>query len=112
MAFEHLMFKEQPNHKENCTSTMVISPILDSPNDLNLSRRFKSFRILEKGVPMGDSMEKKISWLRSQVIGGDTEFQTPFGIRRLTYADHTASGRCLHYIEDYIIKNVLPFYGN
>ncbi|XP_031251464.1 uncharacterized protein LOC116109379 [Pistacia vera] len=64
------------------------------------------------GVPISDSSEKKLSWLRSQIIGGDVEFDSPFGKRRLTYADHTASGRCLHYIEDHIIDNVLPFYGN
>ncbi|RZC75889.1 hypothetical protein C5167_000050 [Papaver somniferum] len=57
--------------------------------------------------------EEKLNWLRSQVIGGDDfEFETPFGKRRLVYADHTASGRSLHYIETYIVKNVLPFYGN
>ncbi|KAI3952675.1 hypothetical protein MKX01_013637 [Papaver californicum] len=57
--------------------------------------------------------EEKLRWLRSQVIGGDDfEFETPFGKRRLVYADHTASGRSLHYIENYIIQNVLPFYGN
>ncbi|GJM87800.1 hypothetical protein PR202_ga03793 [Eleusine coracana subsp. coracana] len=30
----------------------------------------------------------------------------------LTYADQTASGRSLRYIEDYLVKDVLPFYGN
>ncbi|KAK3136294.1 hypothetical protein QOZ80_5BG0431100 [Eleusine coracana subsp. coracana] len=30
----------------------------------------------------------------------------------LTYADQTASGRSLRYIEDYLVKEVLPFYGN
>ncbi|MCL7036582.1 hypothetical protein MKW94_019139 [Papaver nudicaule] len=62
-----------------------------------------------------DENEKKLRWLRSQVIGGgddDLQFDTPFGKRRLVYADHTASGRSLHYIENYIIQNVLPFYGN
>ncbi|KAI3910062.1 hypothetical protein MKW92_042016 [Papaver armeniacum] len=57
--------------------------------------------------------EEKLNWLRSQVIGGDDfEFETPFGKRRLVYADHTASGRSLHYIETYIVKHVLPSYGN
>ncbi|THF98197.1 hypothetical protein TEA_016560 [Camellia sinensis var. sinensis] len=63
-------------------------------------------------MPMSDdSSEKKLSWLRSQIIGGDVEFESPFGKRRLTKADHTASGRCLHYIENHIINNVLPFYA-
>ncbi|XP_073013646.1 uncharacterized protein [Typha latifolia] len=58
-----------------------------------------------------ESMER-IAWLRSQLIGSSLEFDTPFGNRLLTYADHTASGRCLHYIEDYIIQEALPIYGN
>ncbi|XP_043719461.1 probable cysteine desulfurase [Telopea speciosissima] len=59
-----------------------------------------------------DPPQTKLAWLRSQVIGESVEFDTPFGKRRLTYADHTASGRGLRYIEDFIINNVLPFYGN
>ncbi|KAJ9564717.1 hypothetical protein OSB04_000683 [Centaurea solstitialis] len=60
---------------------------------------------------IGSSHDAKLRWLRSQIIGGMAEIQTPFGKRKLTYADHTASGRCLQYIEYYIIQNVLPFYG-
>ncbi|KAF8658081.1 hypothetical protein HU200_059546 [Digitaria exilis] len=56
--------------------------------------------------------EEKVEWLRSQLIGKDVEFDTPFGRRVLTYADQTASGRSLRYIEDYLINEVLPFYGN
>ncbi|KAG9137583.1 hypothetical protein Leryth_019768 [Lithospermum erythrorhizon] len=59
-----------------------------------------------------DPQFKKLSWLRSQIIGQNVDFISPFGKRILTYADHTASGRSLYYIEDYIINNVLPFYGN
>ncbi|XP_042518045.1 probable cysteine desulfurase [Macadamia integrifolia] len=59
-----------------------------------------------------DPPETKLEWLRSQMIGGNVEFDTPFGKCLLTYADHTASGRGLRYIEDFIANNVLPFYGN
>ncbi|CAM0909550.1 unnamed protein product [Alopecurus aequalis] len=63
----------------------------------------------EKGAAVvGD----KVEWLRSQLIGKDVEFDTPFGRRALTYADQTASGRSLSYIEEYLVKEVLPFYGN
>ncbi|XP_022774716.1 uncharacterized protein LOC111316821 isoform X1 [Durio zibethinus] len=72
----------------------------------------ESFRALEMGVPKVDSTEKKLSSLRSQISGGDAEFDSPFGTRKLTYADHTASGRSFHYIENFIVTNVLPFYGN
>ncbi|KAL7602030.1 hypothetical protein Lser_V15G22062 [Lactuca serriola] len=69
--------------------------------------------ILDKDAPeIHAPTDAKLSWLRSQIIGGSAWILTPFGRRLLTYADHTASGRCLQYIEQYIIETVLPFYGN
>ncbi|GJM87798.1 hypothetical protein PR202_ga03791 [Eleusine coracana subsp. coracana] len=65
----------------------------------------------EKASAAGTS-EDKLDWLRSQLIGKNVEFDTPFGRRMLTYADQTASGRSLRYIEDYLVKDVLPFYAN
>jgi selenocysteine lyase/cysteine desulfurase len=50
--------------------------------------------------------------VRDSVIGKDTAVLTPFGLKRLTYADYTASGRSLSFIEDYIRSKVLPMYAN
>ncbi|KAL9229739.1 hypothetical protein vseg_005174 [Gypsophila vaccaria] len=58
------------------------------------------------------SPKRKLNWLRSQIIGGETEFDSPFGRRRITYADTTATARSLRFIEDYILSSVLPYYGN
>ncbi|KAJ0041533.1 hypothetical protein Pint_27257 [Pistacia integerrima] len=100
------------NGKATSSRSSISSTKTSSQSENDLCHHSESFRIPEMGVPISDSSEKKLSWLRSQIIGGDVEFDSPFGKRRLTYADHTASGRCLHYIEDHIIDNVLPFYGN
>jgi selenocysteine lyase/cysteine desulfurase len=50
--------------------------------------------------------------IHDSVIGKDTAVETPFGLRRVTYADYTASGRSLSFIEDYIRNQVLPMYAN
>ncbi|MEY2634066.1 MAG: hypothetical protein RIS75_6 [Actinomycetota bacterium] len=50
--------------------------------------------------------------IRDGVIGDDTVIETPFGSRRVTYADYTASGRALDFIEEFITDQVLPRYAN
>lgn len=50
--------------------------------------------------------------IRESVIGDDQVMETPFGHRRVTYADYTASGRALTFIEEFITEEVLPRYAN
>jgi selenocysteine lyase/cysteine desulfurase len=57
-------------------------------------------------------MNGLVGRIRESVIGDDHLIPGPYGPKRLTYADHTASGRSLSFLEDYIRAEVLPWYAN
>ncbi len=52
-----------------------------------------------------------LEWLRSQIIGVDATIRTPYGDKPMLYADYTASGRALRFIEEYLCS-LLPLYAN
>jgi selenocysteine lyase/cysteine desulfurase len=61
---------------------------------------------------MMESDQISLEFLRSELIGKDMMIPTPFGLRRLTYADYVASGRGLGFLERHIHEHVLTTYAN
>lgn len=58
-----------------------------------------------------DSQLLDPAYLRQQIVGVDSTFETPFGERLMVYCDYTASGRCLRFVEEYL-QSLQRIYAN
>ncbi|MBC9914981.1 aminotransferase class V-fold PLP-dependent enzyme [Chitinophaga varians] len=63
-------------------------------------------------MPCESGLEDYFAVYRSHIIGQQQIFHSPFGKKRIIYADWTASGRAYGPIENMIRQEVLPFAGN
>ncbi len=61
---------------------------------------------------MSTDNERLIETIRTSIIGDDQVLDGAYGPRRVTYADYTASGRSLEFIERFIQDEVMPLYAN
>src|SRR4030067_1783486 len=48
--------------------------------------------------------QRYLEYGRRQILGNDLLFQTPYGLRNMFYADYTASGRGLSFIEEKLLR--------
>ena len=58
------------------------------------------------------SLEDYFEQFRRNIVGIDTEFETPYGTQKLLYADWIASGRMYAPIEDLMKNKFGPMVGN
>lgn len=60
---------------------------------------------------MRRSFEEVAAFIRQHEVGRRACVETPFGRRLMFYADLTATGRYLHFVERWV-ERIRPFYGN
>jgi selenocysteine lyase/cysteine desulfurase len=58
------------------------------------------------------NLEKYFDQFRRNITGIDTKIKTPYGLKKLIYADWIASGRFYNPIEKRISKDIGPMVGN
>lgn len=58
------------------------------------------------------SLEQYFDKFRKEIVGIDQTFETPFGIKKIVYADWTASGRLYRPIEDKMLNDFGPYVAN
>src|ERR1041384_1726347 len=61
---------------------------------------------------MNPASARLIETIRAAIIGADQVLDGPYGSRRVTYADYTASGRSLEFLEDFLRDEVMTLYAN
>ena len=58
------------------------------------------------------SLEKYFDQFRKEIVGIDESFETPYGRKKMIYADWTASGRLYRPIEEKMLNEFGPFVAN
>jgi selenocysteine lyase/cysteine desulfurase len=66
----------------------------------------------DDGLKAAPGLEKYFDQYRRNIVGIDAEIETPFGNKKLVYADWIASGRLYKPIEDRISEDIGPLVGN
>ncbi|MCA9650955.1 MAG: aminotransferase class V-fold PLP-dependent enzyme [Myxococcales bacterium] len=84
--------------------------VAEDPRALALAARRSRRRGLGYPGPV-KSFEEVAAFIRQNEVGRRAYVETPFGRRLMFYADLTATGRYLHFVERWI-QRIRPFYAN
>ena len=57
-------------------------------------------------------LDRHFQYFRDNIIGNDQIFQTAYGLKKIVYADWTASGRLYRPIEEKLLERFGPFVAN
>ncbi|AWG21903.1 selenocysteine lyase [Flavobacterium faecale] len=63
-------------------------------------------------IQKSTDLESYFAAFRANVVGNDQEFESPYGRKKIIYADWTASGRLYRPIEEKLLNEIGPFVAN
>ena len=75
---------------------------------LQMTKPESLLQVFRNGIDPADP----VAALQGGLIGEGACISGPFGEKPLVYADYVASGRALLQVEDFVLKQVLPYYAN
>ncbi|CAF1625557.1 unnamed protein product [Rotaria magnacalcarata] len=103
---------ETENDSNHTTTTLNIESSDDQVHQLFASNTETASSIFPYIKQFDMSKQQLLQYIDSNVIGSNHRINTPWGSRKILYADYTASGRGLTFIEHFKMNNVLPYYAN
>jgi hypothetical protein len=70
--------------------------------------------VQKQNTQMAENKAKLLQYVGDNIIGShrSSQLKTVFGLKPNMYLDHTASGKPLKFIEDYLRDTVMPMYAN
>ncbi|CAF1221940.1 unnamed protein product [Adineta steineri] len=110
---EQLTSQEDEEQISDSSSEVLVNTYNQQQNtDQQLTTTDNSLIPTDTGIdPFDENIQRLIENIDSNVIGRDLFIITPWGQRKVIYADYTASGRALKFIEKYMTETIRPLYG-
>lgn len=69
-------------------------------------------KVLGSSPKKGSNLEEYFKPFRESIIGVNQEFESPYGRKKIIYADWTASGRLYRPIEEKLLNDIGPYVAN